>query len=102
MRRAFIFCCSLVGACQSAEVPQQGDAAITADSNAVRLELQEVRTKFERWLAEGAVDSAATILTDDHSSLPPNSPAVSGRAHWIGANKQVMATGTLGLHHETV
>ena len=97
-----IFCCMLVGACQSAETPEQADARITAESNTARPELEAARTNFERWYAVGAVDSVATILTEDHSSLPPNQPAGSGRAHWLSANKPLIATGKFGLHHVTV
>ena len=97
-----IFCCTLVGACQSAETPQQTDARITAESNTARTELAAIGTNFARWYVAGAVDSAATVLTEDHSSLPPNQPAGAGRAHWLSANKPLSATGKFGLHHETV
>ena len=93
--------CILVGACQSAETPQQADARTTVESNAARTELEAIQANFERWYSEGAVDSAATILTEDHISLPPNQPASAGRAHWLSANKPLAATGKFGVQHVT-
>ena len=93
--------CILIGACQSAETPQQADARTTVESNAARTELEAIQANFERWYSEGAVDSAATILTEDHISLPPNQPASAGRAHWLSANKPLAATGKFGVQHVT-
>ena len=93
--------CMLVCACQSAETPQQTDARITAESNTARPELAAIKTNMERWFAAGAVDSAATILTEDHSSLPPNQPAGSGRADWVSRTTPLFTTGKFSLHHVT-
>lgn len=90
-----------VGACQSAETGQQVDARITAESNVARAELETTQTNFERWYSAGAVDSAATILTEDHRWLPPNQPAGAGRSHWVSANKPAVATGTFDVQHVT-
>ena len=86
--------CMLLGACLSPETPQQADARIAAESNTARPELAAIKTKLERWFAAGALVSAATILTEDHSSLPPNQPAGSGRAHWLSSTRPLFATGT--------
>ena len=96
-----VFFCMLVGACQSAETPQQADERITAESNAARTELEAIQGNFERWYSAGAVDSAATILTEDHIALPPNQPAGAGRSHWLSANKPLAAAGKFGIHHVT-
>ncbi len=100
--RRVIFCCMLVAACQSAETPQQADERIAAESITARTELEKVRANFERWYAEGAIDSVATIFTEDHRSLPPNHPASSGRATWLSANRPLLATGKMEIHHVTV
>ena len=96
-----IFCGMLLGACQSAESPQQADARITTESATARTELQANKTNFERWYAAGDVDSVATLLTEDHSSLPPNQPASAGLAQWLSWTKPLMATGTFSIHNVT-
>ncbi len=96
-----VFFCVLIAACQSAETPQQADERITAESEAARTELEAIQANFERWYSAGAVDSAASILTEGHSWLPPNQPAGAGRSQWISTNKPLVATGKFGIHHVT-
>ena len=91
--------CLLVSACRSAETPQQTDARITAESSTARMEIEANRKNWERWLEAGAVDSAATMLTEDHSSLPPNQTAGSGRADWVGRTTALVTTGKFRFHH---
>ena len=93
--------CMLVGACRSAETPQETDARIGAESSTARTEVEMIRENFERWVTAGAVDSAATILTEDHSSLPPNQAAGSGRADWVSRTTPLFTSGKFSLQHVT-
>ncbi|MFI5311217.1 MAG: hypothetical protein ACHQQ3_08305 [Gemmatimonadales bacterium] len=92
-----IIASALLVACQRTETPQEVDARIDAESKAVRAELDAKSATLARFESAGAFDSAATLLTTDHHSMPPNTPAMSGRENWLKFTNGLKATGTFNI-----
>lgn len=82
-----------LGACRAAEAPVDEVARSDAESSAARPEIEVATATFYKWLNAGALDSAATGVTEDYVWLPPNAPADSGRANWVRVNTAMLASG---------
>lgn len=80
--------CVLVTACQ-------GGASETMDTAATKAAIDDVSARISRGFQSGQLDSVATLLTDDHVSMPPNLPPTSGRAQWLAWTKAAFVGGQL-------
>ena len=83
----------VVAACQRAETPDQAAARIESESQIARGQIEPIIADWERWFAAGQVDSLASILAEDVKILPPNQPAIIGRANWIAWVRPSFAQG---------
>jgi ketosteroid isomerase-like protein len=84
-------------ACQT-ESPQQMQARIDQESTAFKQMLTGVARRWEAWTAAGQADSVAAIFMEQGHEMPPNEPAVVGRAA-IRARQATQASwGTWAVH----
>jgi len=51
--------------CQRAETPEQSDARIAAESKTARAELTTLMGRWEKWVADGKVDSMASVMDEN-------------------------------------
>ena len=94
MRTSWIVPAALLcGACRAAEAPVDEVARSQAESSAARPEIEAATAALYQWLNAGALDSAATGITEDYVWLAPNAPTDSGRANWVRVNAAVRASG---------
>ena len=77
--------CLLLAACQSSPTP--------IDPAETKTAIDLATARLSRGFETGQMDSAATVLTEDHFSMPPNGPAVAGRAAWLTWTKSMMVGG---------
>jgi len=94
MQRATWLCAAtaLLGACQAAETPQQAQARMEKESQAFTATATATARRYERWVAAGQADSIAGIFTEQGREMPPNEPAVVGRAAIKGYEARNAAT----------
>lgn len=78
--------CSLVAACQAGS-PNPPDTA------AIKGAIEAATARLERGFETGQLDSSAAVLTEDHYSMPPNTPPMSGRAQWLTWAKATLVGG---------
>jgi ketosteroid isomerase-like protein len=71
------------------------DVPMPIDAAATQATIEAVAANFRRWNGAGMFDSAAAVLTEDHYSMPPNHPAISGRSNWLAWAESALAGGTL-------
>jgi ketosteroid isomerase-like protein len=90
----------LLAACAQPE-SEADEARIESESQSVRAELDRIIASYERWVAAGQVDSIATIVTDDHASMPPNLPSTSTKTDWLARFSPMFVQGTTTLGHVT-
>jgi len=85
----------LLAACGTrSSVQQQGTASNTdAETSAARAEIEATTADLTRWLSTGAVDSAASRLTDDYHFLPPDAQPDSGHVNFVRVVKGMLAAG---------
>ena len=87
MRKArAVLVCFLLAGCQAA--PPKA-----VDSAEIRNAIDLATARLSRGFEMGQMDSAATVLTEDHFSMPPNGPAVAGRSAWLAWTKAMMVGG---------
>lgn len=67
-------------ACASPETPQQTQARIEQESAALKTIAGAIETRWEAFAAAGQADSIAGLFAENGRELPPNEPAVVGRA----------------------
>jgi len=70
----------LLVACQSHETPQQAQARMQKESEAFTTVAASTAKRYSSWMAAGQADSIANIFTEQGREMPPNEPAVVGRA----------------------
>jgi ketosteroid isomerase-like protein len=82
MQRATWLCAAtaLLVACQAAETPQQAQARMEKESQAFTAAATATAKRYASWVAAGQADSIAGIFTEQGREMPPNEPAVVGRA----------------------
>jgi ketosteroid isomerase-like protein len=85
---------TLLAACQAVETAEQLATRMERESQTARAEIEPIVADFERWMAAGQVDSLATLLAEDAWLLPPNEPAINGRADWVSWISPSFAHGT--------
>jgi ketosteroid isomerase-like protein len=71
---------ALLVACQSHETPQQAQARMEKESEAFTTAAAAGDKRYAAWLAAGQADSIANVFTEQGREMPPNQPAVVGRA----------------------
>lgn len=71
---------ALLGACKSQESPQQAQARMEKETEAFTAAVSGSGKRYAAWLAAGQADSIAGIFTEQGREMPPNEPAVVGRA----------------------
>lgn len=69
-----------LAACQPAETPQQMQARMDQESAAFKTFASGVAKRWSNWFAAAQADSAANIFMDQGREMPPNAPAIVGRA----------------------
>jgi ketosteroid isomerase-like protein len=69
----------LVGACRSQETPEQAQARMGKETDALRTAADAIARRYEAWVAAGQGDSLASVFTEDGREMPPNAPALAGR-----------------------
>lgn len=82
MVRAMWLCApaALLVACQSHETPQQAQARMEKETEAFTAAAAPTAKRYASWVAAGQADSIANIFTEQGREMPPNEPAVVGRA----------------------
>jgi ketosteroid isomerase-like protein len=82
MYRAMWLCApaALLVACQSHETPQQAQARMQKETEAFTAVAAPTAKRYASWAAAGQADSIASIFTEQGREMPPNEPAVVGRA----------------------
>lgn len=83
----------LLMSCQRTDTAQQAESGIEEQSRQARAEIEPLITNWERWVAEGNIDSMATLLAENSHVLPPNQPAVAGRDAWLTTFRPMLAQG---------
>ncbi len=70
----------LLAACQQAETPQQMQTRMDQETAAAKKSIAAIAARYEGWTAAGQTDSIANAFTENGREMPPNAPAVVGRA----------------------
>jgi ketosteroid isomerase-like protein len=70
----------VLAACQSQETPDQMQARIQKESDSLRAVAGPISARWAGWVGAGQADSVASVFTDQGREMPPNQPAVVGRA----------------------
>ena len=83
---ACISACALLAACQN-------ERSRSLDTTAIAAAMDSATARLDRGFATGQLDSSAAVLTDDHQSMPPNGPPLSGRANWLAWSKATLVGG---------
>ena len=82
----------LITSCQRPDaVPQE--PSIEDQSRQARTEIEAVMAHWDRWIAEGKVDSLASRLTESSVTMPPNQPPIVGRAAWLDVFRPQLTQG---------
>ena len=79
----------LLAACRQQESWEQASARMAQESAAAKIAIDAINVRYAAFLVGGQADSAAALFKDDGVLMPPNMPAVTGRAaikDWIAAN----------------
>jgi ketosteroid isomerase-like protein len=63
------------------------------DTAAIDSALDAATARVSRGFETGQVDSVAALFTEDHFSMPPNQPAISGRSQWLAWSKAALVGG---------
>jgi ketosteroid isomerase-like protein len=69
-----------LAACEGHETAQQMQTRIQQETDAFKQAIAGVPRRWGGWMAAGQADSIAAIFTDQGREMPPNEPAVVGRA----------------------
>lgn len=89
MRRTLLLAVVLLAACQKPETPEQAAARMQAESDSARTAIEAANVRYARYLNGNMADSVASLFTENGMVMPPNMPAVTGRAAigtWMAAN----------------
>jgi len=99
MRLTRLFTAALVAvaACQKAETPEQAATRMEQESAAARTAIEAQGASFAAHFSAGHGDSVAAFYTENGEILPPNGPAVSGRANIAGFMNTGFGMGSYGL-----
>ena len=71
---------ALMAACRTKETAQQMQARMDKDTDAFKQATAGIGRRWESWVAAGQADSIAGIFMDQGREMPPDGPAVVGRA----------------------
>jgi len=81
MRKAtWLSAAVLLTACQPHETPQQMQARMEKETEGFRTAAVAVAKRWEGYVTSSQGDSIATLFTEQGREMPPNEPAVVGRA----------------------
>ena len=80
-------------ACQMAETPQQMQARMDQESATFQQFVSTTAARWKAWYAAGQADSMANIFMEQGREMPPNSPALVGRAAIQANQAQFFAMG---------
>jgi ketosteroid isomerase-like protein len=70
----------VLAACQGHETAQQMQTRMQQETDAFKQAIAGVPRRWGGWMAAGQADSIAAIFTDQGREMPPDQPAVVGRA----------------------
>jgi len=70
----------LLSACQPQETPEQAQTRMGREADALKTAATGIAKRWEGWVSAGQADSIANVFTEDGREMPPNAPAVVGRA----------------------
>jgi ketosteroid isomerase-like protein len=71
---------ALLVACHSRETPQQAQARMEKESEVFTAAVVPIARQYSDWVRAGQADSIASIFTEQGREMPPEMPAVVGRA----------------------
>jgi ketosteroid isomerase-like protein len=94
MRGAILLAVVGALACDRSEQADEVGSRSDQESQTVRAEIERLATDYERWVAQGNLDSVATLLGEDAYVLPPNHPAIMGRSAWLAWARPMFAHGS--------
>ena len=80
--------CFLLAACRAS-----APAPAVIDTSAIDAALDAATERFSRGFETGQLDSVAALFTEDHFSMPPHQPPVSGRSAWLAWSKAALVGG---------
>ncbi len=63
------------------------------DTAAVSAAIDDATARLSRGFETGQLDSSAAVLTEDHYSMPPNHPPISGRSQWLDWSRATLVGG---------
>jgi ketosteroid isomerase-like protein len=84
------------------ETPEQMAARMQAESDSARTAIEAANARFVGYIASGKADSAAMNYAEDATLMPPNEPAVSGRAAIQAKFAEFMSYGTWQMSATTM
>jgi ketosteroid isomerase-like protein len=96
-RVAAITMLALAACAPRPETAEQTAARMRAESDSALAAIRAIEARYSRYVAAGMADSAALIYTDDAVVMPPNQPAITGRAAIQAAWAGIMGLGTWHL-----
>lgn len=83
---SLISACVLLSACQER-------SSRPLDTASIQAEIDAATARLAHGIASGQLDSSATVLTDDHYSMPPNAPPLPSREQWLAWSKGALVGG---------
>lgn len=86
-----------ITACQKAETPEQAAARMEQETAAARTAIEAQNARYGAYMAAGQADSVAALHAENAEILPPNAPAVNGRANIATYMAEGLAQGTFAL-----
>jgi ketosteroid isomerase-like protein len=70
----------LLSACQMTETAEKMTARMASESATARTEVEAINVRYAQFLNANQADSVAALFMEDGILMPPNAPAVVGRA----------------------
>lgn len=93
MRSAILLAVVVALACNRGERADEVGSRNDQESQTARAEIERLATDYERWVAQGSLDSVAALLAEDGYVLPPDHPAIMGRSAWLTWARPMFAHG---------
>lgn len=76
----FIAAVALTSACQPVSTAEYDSNALARASADAHKAIDAINVRYQRFVAENMPDSVAALFMEDGVMMPPNAPAVTGRA----------------------
>jgi ketosteroid isomerase-like protein len=86
-----------LAACAKTETPEQAQARMQTEADSLRPIVEAAGANASRWIAAKQSDSIAQLYATDAAIMPPNMPAVAGRAGVKALFDTAFAAGAMTL-----